>query len=489
MKVNVREFGAAGDGIVKDTLALQKAIDVCAEAGGGRVKVPAGVYLTGTLWLKSHVELHLCMGASLLGSPDVEDYNEEGAVPEKKAFSRENVTDRHLIIAYRQKNIAITGLGTINGNSPAFFEPKEAPGGYRWKKGNFVQRDWRPGQMILLCCCQDVLVQDISLRDSTYWGLFLLGCEDVRVRGLLIENPPLTPNGDGIDIDCSRNVTVSDCIIRSGDDAITLRAAGALLRNKLPCENVVVSNCVLSTPCNAIRVGVGDGVIRNCRFENIVIHESRTGISIVSKYSEGASHGVYIERVGFHGIQMDVCIPLSVHCGENPALPAGIQDIVFSNMECRVSASGQLLGTEDLPLRRVNMRDCTFLVNGGTENLEYVKEWPEKVRHFGFPGMGGAPALPTVLYGRYMVDCTWERVNVRWENSSPVWRECMRLEDTIGQKLWGLNLEKPKKVRGDEAYIRVFCAEQLSVRDVTDAFGNVIEENLLCEAENRPITV
>jgi polygalacturonase len=92
-------------------------------------------------------------------------------------------------------------------------------------------------------------VRDVKLFNSPYWTLFLLGCEDIQIRGLLIENPPATANGDGIDIDCCKNVTISDCIIRSGDDSITLRGNVRLLgEDDWICENVVVTNCILSTP-------------------------------------------------------------------------------------------------------------------------------------------------------------------------------------------------------------------------------------------------
>ena len=117
---NAADFGAIGDGISKATNPLQNAIDACHDAGGGKVLLPAGRYLCGTLFLKSNVELHLESGAVILGSPDVDDYNDENLFPENQAFSSEHVTARHLIIAYCQENISITGQGIIDGGSSQF---------------------------------------------------------------------------------------------------------------------------------------------------------------------------------------------------------------------------------------------------------------------------------------------------------------------------------------------------------------------------------
>jgi len=139
--------------------------------------------------------------------------------------------------------------------------------------------------MVYVCRCRRVAVRDVALLNAPYWTLFLFGCEDVTVRGVTIRNPATTPNGDGIDIDCSRNVRVSDCRIESGDDALTIRANPAALPDPMPCENVAVSNCLLSSPACAVRVGVGNGTIRHCALGNLVIPAARHGIHLVCRYA------------------------------------------------------------------------------------------------------------------------------------------------------------------------------------------------------------
>ena len=131
----------------------------------------------------------------------------------------------------------------------------------------------------------------------------------VTASVLLGWNDYYTPNGDGIDIDCCRFVTVSDCIIHSGDDCITLR--GLDWKLKKACESVTVTNCILGTRCNAFRVGVGTGTIRNCTGSNIIIRDTRTGIQINSRYNR-KEEGVMIENILFRDLLMDVKRPLAV---------------------------------------------------------------------------------------------------------------------------------------------------------------------------------
>ena len=120
---DVRTFGAKGDGTVKDTAAVQRALDECAKTGG-KVFVPAGTYLIGSIYLGDNTELHLEEGATLLGSPDLADYNEPDAYPQNWGSPREGWSAKHLILAIEKKNVSLTGKGVIDGNGRAFFDPK-----------------------------------------------------------------------------------------------------------------------------------------------------------------------------------------------------------------------------------------------------------------------------------------------------------------------------------------------------------------------------
>lgn len=463
MVFDPRTFGAIGDGIAKDTAAIQRAIDACADKGGGRVLLSAGRYLSGTITLKSNVEFHLQNGAVLLGSPDAEDYNDENIFPENQAFASENVTARHLLIAYQAENIAITGNGMFDGNSSAFFG--ELPDGksatYRYKSANYPIKKWRPGQMVFFCRCKNVAVRDVRLFNSPYWTLFLLGCDDVQIRGVLVENPPATANGDGIDVDCCRNVSISDCIVRSGDDSITLRGNKRMLKeNAQPCENVVVSNCVLSTPCNAIRVGVGDGEVRNCLFNNIVIPEASRGISIVSLYRKtpNSQHGTTIENVHFSDFVIDADVPISVGVGDGAERPAAIRDVSFNRFHVTTWAASQIVGNTQVPVQRVRFRDCEWRVRGGTENVEFQNALPQSLSHHGYRGRDGGPALPCAIYGADIEEISVENFRLRWDEISAVWRDGIFLERANGVQMTGSTLRQPQDENGAALHC-VDCAD------------------------------
>ncbi len=239
----------------RSTKAIQAALDACGAAGGGTVVVPAGTFVTGTIWLRSHVELHLQHGAVLLASPDLDDYNKEDAYPQNWGCGEEEWNASHLILAIEAEDVAITGSGTIDGNGKVFFTAPKPYDPFIWRDGLALARDQerlRPGQTIVFCESHNIRLRDFAIRDATCWCIFLHGCEDVSINGLKINNTSYAANTDGIDIDCSRNVTVSDCIIDTGDDAITLRGSPGKLKDKTRvCENIVVSNCVVASSSTA----------------------------------------------------------------------------------------------------------------------------------------------------------------------------------------------------------------------------------------------
>lgn len=306
MDKNIIEFGAAADGVTCNTAAMQSAIDACAASGGGRVTVPAGVYKTGTIWLRSNVELHLSAGAELLASDNMDDYNDVDAFAQNWSCEPEQWVGKHLIIAHELDNCALTGLGKINGNCHAFVRKVDTPAEkqFGWCYGKSEVRDpekMRPGQLVCFIECTNVRVQDITIVDSPCWSCYFLGCEYVQVRGIKIFNPIWMLCADGIDIDASRYVTVSDCIVHTADDAITFRACEEMVRKKdIHCEYITVTNCSLSTTVCAFRVGVGVGDIRHIRVSDIVVSRCMNLVQFCTAYKDiGRAN---IEDVNFSGI-------------------------------------------------------------------------------------------------------------------------------------------------------------------------------------------
>ena len=161
--------------------------------------------------------------------------------------------------------------------------------------------------MVWFVDSKDIRIKDIELADSPYWTCFILNCERVWIDGCYIHTHRKdyhTFNGDGIDIDRSRYVTISNCRIDTSDDCITLRASGAeLLAAPQDCAYVTVTNCNLSTNCNAIRVGVGEGHIHDATFSNITISDTNTAFNIVASYVAGC-RGTDIDGILFRNIRV-----------------------------------------------------------------------------------------------------------------------------------------------------------------------------------------
>lgn len=288
---NIKSYGAVADGKTICTAAIQSAIDACAAAGGGRVTVPAGTYKTGTIWLRSGIELHLELGSELLASENFDDYNAIDAYPQNFTSPvNEQWVGKHLIIAHEVQNVAITGLGTVNANCHAFVDYVEVPPRFTWRSGMSVCKDpenLRPGQVIVFIECRNVTVKDITLRNATCWALFFHGCEFVQVRGFKVFTPIYILNSDGIDIDSCRHVTVSDCILHVADDGITIRCDESKLKNKsIHSEYTTITNCIIHAGCNGFRLGVGVGKIRHVQISNIAIERCLCALEFCTAYSK-----------------------------------------------------------------------------------------------------------------------------------------------------------------------------------------------------------
>ena len=249
---DVRDHGAVGDGKTLDTRAIQAAIDTCHKAGGGRVYLGGGTFLSGSIFLKSNVTLYIDAGATLLGSPNVDDY-----VAHKPAFRSytERYSLKSLIYAEKARNIAIMGRGTIDGNGAKFLgKPK-----YRIKP--FVCR---------FVECRHVMTKDVTLRNSPFWMHHHLACDDVVVDGITVHNWVNNCN-NCLTMDCCHNVRVSNCEFSSADDCFELKSTAPRA-----CKNIAVSNCVFNgSSCNGFKLGtesIGgfqNITIGNCTFQDV----------------------------------------------------------------------------------------------------------------------------------------------------------------------------------------------------------------------------
>ena len=423
---NVRDFGAAGDGIRKDTGAIQQAIDA-----GGTVYFPPGIYLTGTLYLRSGGGLELAPGAVILASPDPADYNSDDFVPQNETCPREHVSGAHLIVAVEQENIFIRGYGRIDGARQHFMnrERKVDP-------VHFEFPDWRPAQMIYFCECRNVFLSGCEYWNSPYWTILLHGCVNADIRGLTIYNDRRTLNGDGLDIDCCRDVCVDGCRIDTGDDCITLRGNSFPLKNKQPCERVTISNCILRTRCNAIRIGVGDGIVRNCLFSNIICHDTRTAVCIVSSYSAGKS--VEISNIGFSNLQIQASRVFSIKTWLLGPLPdhsgKTIRNISFNQVRGSCTCGSLIVGNAGCPIRSVSFHDVRLEFSGG-KHLDEDSEWRK---------MAWAEFEPAAFYLENVENTVFNHTAVEWlPGHSSKWEYGLIRKNTSGTGITDCDFGKP----------------------------------------------
>lgn len=364
---DIREFGAVNDGTTLNTDAIQKAIDACAEVGG-RVLISEGVYMTGTIILKSNVDLHIERSATLLGSPDCNDYPEF----EKKHVCVEKLPRNRgaaLIYAEECENISITGMGKIDANGYSFVEECEPyHWGWRFKRLDLPT----PPRVVFFTGCKNILIRDITMiNQPAGWSYWIHDCDFVNFDGVKILADAEFPNNDGIHINSSRNVTVSNSIISTGDDCIIVRANNVSLKENKICEKVVITNCTLTSHTNAIRIGwLNDGIIRNCVFSNLAINETRTGIAIVlpsrpidAPLSDEGREDTLIENLNFSNITMDSIYlrPVQIDIADSVVTRCkAIRNVRFDGINANGIGFPYIVGRENCHIENIKFSNCDF---------------------------------------------------------------------------------------------------------------------------------
>lgn len=271
VRLDVRDFGAIGDGKAKDTLAIQQALDRCTLLGGGEVLVPAGVYLTGTISIGSNTLLRLHEGATLQGSPDLADY----PLTQVRWEGRWIKGYAGLVVALRAENIGIAGTGKILGN-PAI-------------KGR-VDRvtQLRHPALLEFTSCRNVRVRDCFTQQNDMWSIHPVYCDNVSFQNMTVNG-----GADGIDVDSCRQVVIEHCTFDTADDCISLKSGRGEEGNTVarPTEDVRIAHCSFRDH-NWACIGIGSetsGGIRRVRVEHCKCLSAKTfAIYIKSRPGRGA---------------------------------------------------------------------------------------------------------------------------------------------------------------------------------------------------------
>ena len=420
---NVLDFGAAGDGTTLDTAAIQRAIDAAAN-DGGQVLIPRRhKFLVATLVLKGGIDFRL--DGTLLISTNQSDYAGDG-----------------VITASNAPNLRITGSGKICGRSLSFMTNYDAAA--EW----WLFQAWRP-KMFVLTGCTNLVVRDITFGDAPFWGLHMLGGENVLVDNVTVNNRLDVPNDDGIDPDHCRDVEIKNCHLTCGDDAIVIKSTRQT-KDFGPCANVRVHDCVLRTQDAGLKIGTETtGDIHDIVFERCKIFSGSRGLCIQLR-DEGD-----ISNIIFRDIQFTSRYYSDPWWGRGeaisftaiPRLPTTklgtLRDIQIQNVTGRAENSVRINGTADSHIQNVRLENVRLKLDRWTKYKGGVFDnRPTKV-------LDPIETHDTPGFSiRYADDVTLKNCSVTWGRNLPnYFTAALEAESVTGLRLAGFkgNAARPNR--------------------------------------------
>ncbi len=414
---NILDYGAVGDGHTLNTDAFKKAIDACALSGGGKVIVPPGLWLTGPIRLESNVNFHLEQGALVLFTPDHTQYSII------KAPLRGFVVTSP-IYGCDLKNIAITGDGILDGSGDSWrpvkknkttdsqwknllksggvvdnktdiwWPSQEAMDGEQYlknlaatqKKQDLTAEHYLPARdylrpyMVLLINCKQVLLDGVTIQNSPKFALVPNWCEDVVIRNVKINNELWAQNGDGIDINCCKNVLIYKCIVTAGDDAICMKSGNKKNLKEPSLSHIVIADCVVYHGHGGFVIGSDtDGGMQNISVKNCSFIGTDTGLRFKSARDRGGLvENIYIKNIFMKDI-VNEAILVDTYYDDNSAasdqvLPVTettprFEKFYLDSIYCVGAKQAVLIaGLPEMPVRNITMTNLFVAADKGFES-------------------------------------------------------------------------------------------------------------------------
>lgn len=419
-EVSIKDFGGVGDGGTMNTEAFAKAMQALANNGGGRLNVPAGIWLTGPIQFENNCELHVERGALVLFTTDYDAYPEVTTIYEGLTSKRKMSP----LWAYEKHDVAITGHGSFDGQGQYWRPSKKGKfTASQWKEltsgdGIEMKNIWYPnakndelkgkegapdlrrvnGRPTLLefIRCERVLLKDVTLSNSPAWNTHPLMCEDFTMDGVTVRNPWYAQNGDGLDLESANRAIIKDCTFDVGDDAICIKSGkDAEGRSwKKPCQNVIIEDCVVLHGHGGFVIGseMSSGA-RNIWVNNCLFNGTDTGLRMKSTRGRGGVvEKIYIENINMVNISGDA-FTFDLYYSNKPAtgvadadsntssdvLPVtdetpSFRDLHIKNVICQ--GAGRAIwfnGLPEMPLSDLTMENSLFVAEKGAE-MHYAKD-------------------------------------------------------------------------------------------------------------------
>ena len=437
---NVRDYGAKGDGKTLDSPAINAAIEAAVRDGGGQVLLPAGTYLSGSIRLKSNIDLHLSAGCTILAAPaSMKAYDPSesfGGFPEYQDGGH-TYFHNSLIWAEGQTNVSITGHGMIDGQG---LTKKDTEKAGKVQGGSIGTGD----KAIALKLCRNILIRDVTIFRGGHFAIITTGCD----RGT-IDNVTIDTNRDGIDIDCCKYITVTNTKVNTpSDDAIVLKSSYAL-KKAVPCEHILITNCLVTGyklgtfldgtyqpeavnwVCGRIKLGTeSNGGYRNITISNCTCVWS-SGLAF-EEVDQGRMENICVTNIAMEHVHH---YPIYITTGcrnrgpKEVTQPSSARNIQISNViatDCDSLCSIIVTGMKDEPVRNVWLSNIRLTFRGGGTKDLVKRDYREQGTNYPEPRWAG----PTPAYGLYARHVEGLHVNdVTFRYERPEYRPAIILDD------------------------------------------------------------
>ncbi len=470
----ITKYGAIGDGKTLNTAAIQKAIDVATENGGGRIIIPKGIFLTGTLELKSNIELHVDAKATLLGSTNPYHYRSLEMNGRPESPKTDDNSQLALLVAYKANNISISGKGTIDGQGTALAINVDS----LHHAGVVIDPDYsvqanRPNEkmrpkLIRFSMCKSVLFSQTTFKNSACWGLSLELCSGVTMDSITVFNRAYW-NNDGMDITDSKNVRITNSNINAADDGICLKSYYPGYYN----DSILIANCTIISGASALKFGTASfGGFKNITIKNIKVFDTYRSVIALECVDGGFIQNIHVTNIVAENTGNAIFIRLGQRSGSKPGtiknvyignitvqVPLGRPDL---NYDIRVAEAGNhnplpssIVGIPGNYIENVTLENIKITYPGRASKgqayfpISRLSELPEKVK--GYPEFSMFGELPAwAFYVRHAKGIQLKNVTLLLKDYE--FRPAMIFDDVKG-----INLEKimfPKDLHSNQVILK-----------------------------------